>query len=705
MLAPRALDPSRTLADAPLGQGGQIQELAAAPRAERIALLGNQHLISVVDVAAGRITATLACSSAVRGVLAFEDDEHLLAFDTRGLVRLGMDGASTVLLPDTDRAHEDRVQDVLVHGDRTVVLERRGHDLASPTRARVIRAGATTATITYALADHAAALGLAAIDGLALIVNAAALTPDGARIVALAAIYPVDYTRDPAPRAVLVHDLDGNLLHARAVPPAAVNTGSETGYVARDLAFAPDGRRFAVVGGTVRTFDATTGELLHDDALLVDGAPMNARRVIMLGGDELLVACETHVGRWTPGAPEATAARAYREHAFVMAMTATRTAVAIGDNHGLLLFSLPDLRPLHEPVGHIQPVSLLAVDERGARVASADGSSLIVWDLAAGAPLFRRPARCWAGLAFAPDGRELMAAIDGARPHVLDAATGEVRVVGEARATAFQWGEQPWCLSCEKVERGEDVVDEIVVAAGREAHVRTRLQAPYLRCVPALSRDGRRALVFSDTRAYGWDLERGVQLWERPLELVHATLTPDGAFALVTRFGAPAVIDMATGEPLLALHNAGSTISWAMAWSAQGDRLAVGADGGDVYLVELDDPKQPAAGAHVTRLRTGHRPEVNAVAFSGDGTLLVTGGAEGTIRVFELGATRPVAVPRRTDWPAAIQPGATVVCTRGEHAGRPLTVLRVDRKRRKATLELGTPDAPEQLELAVDDIQ
>lgn len=199
---------------------------------------------------------------------------------------------------------------------------------------------------------------------------------------------------------------------------------------------------------------------------------------------------------------------------------------------------------------------------------------------------------------------------------------------------AIAWGAEIVGLHHDEVDRDDQIAAELVMSAGREFREVRRSPAPYLRCVPALAADGRRALVWSDMMAHGWELERGALLWSRPHELVQAALSPDGARALVTRIGAPpAILDMATGDEQRVLKDLGDSISWAVAWSPRGERVAVGVDGGDVFVIDLGEP-----GAPPTRLITGHQPNVMTAAFSDDGKRLATGGAEGTVCVFDLDA-------------------------------------------------------------------
>lgn len=704
----RTLEPARTLGDASLGQGGQILALAFSPGGGRLAVLGNHHVVGVFDAVSGRIAAALPCQAGLRFV-AFDGEEHLLGFDQRGVVRLAFDGSTEVVIAcPSDRSAEYRVEDVVVRGATTALVESPRVSPHGDRRARLFRAGASVATITYALADVAEALGLASIERCALSVEAVALAPDGGRLVALAHVVcteegPQGRFGEAVAGAVLVHDAGGRLLRASLVAVEAVAPGSFSG----DVAFAPDGRTFAVASGSVRTFDGESGALLHTTALQVAGRPVDAREVAILGSGELLVASETHIGRWAPGASEATAAREYRYRAFVLAMAASPTTVAIADDRALLWFTLPELTPVHEPVGHTNAVNLLAVDRTGARVASADRTSLIVWDVAAGAPRFQVAARSWAGLAFSPDGRELITPLDGHHPHVFDADTGEIRVVGEAAAMAIQWGDRVTCLHYDEVIVDDEVGAEIVVSEGREARETARMHGPYVRCMPALSRDGRRALFWSDRDAYGWDLERRTRLWARPFELVQAALSPDGALALVTRIAAPpAVIDMMTGEVRLELTDIGETISWAVAWSATLDRLAVGVEG-DVYVIEFagEPGREQAPRVHLTRLCADHRPEVTATAFSGDGTVIATAGAEGTIHVFELGPARLVEAMPPPQPPRSFAPGAACRLKRGALARFPATVLSVDDAQRTALLEVEVLGDRSLVEAALDDLE
>lgn len=703
------LAPAGILGDAPLGQGGQIAALAVSPTGGRVAVLGNHHAISVVDVAAGQIAATLPCTSGTRFV-AFADEERVLGFDHRGVVRLALDGTSEVVIARTPGTWDaPAVIDVLTGGEAIALVESRGtwpRDQVE-LRVQVFRDGAPLATITPALAEAAAGLGLAELEGCTMMINATALAPDGGALVTLATVIraaggPGSHDYAVVTGAVLIHATTGRLLRAQAVPHAAVELGNECMYFHRRIAFAPDGRRFATARGTVRVFDADTGEALAVTSLQVAGQPAQALAVAMLAGGELLAVTEGHIGRWTPGASEATAVRAFRERAFVLATAAGRELAAIGDDRALLLFSLPELRPIHEAVGHTKQVGSLAVDATGTQVASADGSSLIVWDVAAGRPKFRIASRCWTGMTFSPDGRELWTALDGVRPHVLDAETGEIRAVGAMPALALQWGEQVKCLHCDEVVRGDEVVTDLVVGEGREARETARLRGPYLRCVPALSRDGRRALVWSDETAYGWDLERGVELWSRPLELVHATLSPDGAFALVTRIGSyPAVLDMATGDTRFSLPEVGRTLSWGVAWSAPGDRLAVCSDSEAVYVFELAGESK----RDVIELSTGHRPAATAAAFSGDGTRLVTGGSEGSLRVFELGAGPLIDASPPPPPPRDPAPGEVWRLKTEPLVGEPATVLAFDPETGVVRIEVVLFEQAIEMEVFVDELE
>jgi hypothetical protein len=86
------------------------------------------------------------------------------------------------------------------------------------------------------------------------------------------------------------------------------------------------------------------------------------------------------------------------------------------------------------------------------------------------------------------------------------------------------------------------------------------------------------------------------------------------------------VWDAATAEPL---HHLSGRTDWvrAVAWSPDGTRLLTGGDGG----ARVWD----AATAEPLHQLSGHTDWVRAVAWSPDGTRLLTGGDDGTVRVWD----------------------------------------------------------------------
>ena len=107
----------------------------------------------------------------------------------------------------------------------------------------------------------------------------------------------------------------------------------------------------------------------------------------------------------------------------------------------------------------------------------------------------------------------------------------------------------------------------------------------------------------------------------------------------------------------------------AMAWSVDGEFLAITSTGGELLLLDF------RAGCEEL-LRGDHDSSLDVVGFSGDGQFLMAAGQDGELLLWELGGTgvRPLAtdpIPLRGGWidAAAWQPGGLLLAVA---AGREL---------------------------------
>ena len=150
-----------------------------------------------------------------------------------------------------------------------------------------------------------------------------------------------------------------------------------------------------------------------------------------------------------------------------------------------------------------------------------------------------------------------------------------------------------------------------------------------------------------DTRAHKlilWDLEdraapRPVVLAANQPSIWSVDISPDGdMLATALQTGAVALWDLAGSTPVSRTLS-GETFSPALtvAFDAGSQRLAAGWNDGQ--LVVWDDP---SSARPVSRSLEGHTAAVNDVAFSADGSNLISASDDGTIRLWDLTTDMPV---------------------------------------------------------------
>lgn len=170
-------------------------------------------------------------------------------------------------------------------------------------------------------------------------------------------------------------------------------------------------------------------------------------------------------------------------------------------------------------------------------------------------------------------------------------------------------------------------------------------------------RDGRRWLV--------GDAGGGVTVWD-PTSVDPPTTTAvhDAAVTAVTLLGGSAVAS-ASVDGVIAVSDAETgTVTWRSPPGHPVWALAVVA--GDLCVARHTalETWDVVAGQQRWSLETGHRTAIAAIAATPDGTRVVTGSADGEVRVTDTDAGRPLGLVLRTGWPV----NTVAMTPDGQHA-------------------------------------
>ena len=266
-----------------------------------------------------------------------------------------------------------------------------------------------------------------------------------------------------------------------------------------------------------------------------------------------------------------------------------RLLASAGNDRSVRLWDLRTGREARTLLGHEGSVMTVSFSSDGARLASgSDDGSVRIWDSATGAEVARYDGLA---VAFIPDGRNAVVARED-RVSVIDTSSG--RVVRDLAGQALALSPDGRQLATMPNQDGSVAVWD--VATGR---VRRHIEGPHLGGAAGFTRDGRCFLDFNST-------DNTIRLTEllTGRDRLHLVTEPPGYAA-----------DLDT--------------------SPDGRFAATACEDRAVRVWDL------ATGTLVRRF-DGHTRGVQTVAFSADGRLLASAGADTTVLVGP-----PVASPRR----------------------------------------------------------
>lgn len=190
---------------------------------------------------------------------------------------------------------------------------------------------------------------------------------------------------------------------------------------------------------------------------------------------------------------------------------------------------------------------------------------------------------------------------------------------------------------------GASILHQVYVVRDQELLLSEKLQFPLASSADVLiSADGQIALVVGhEGLVQGWDLSSAEPVYwqfQMSASVLSCRLSFDGAKLLVVSVdGCPLILDARTGEKRLALPRI-LEINRSLAWSQDGGRVAMGDQGGGIYVFD---------GKTGERI-WDHKLDflfARCVGLSDDGNLLAVGGFDKQIRIWNLSQpTLPPAV-------------------------------------------------------------
>jgi len=421
---------------------------------------------------------------------------------------------------------------------------------------------------------------------------------------------------------------------------ALASLGGHTGSVWR-VAFTPDGKSLITASwdNTARLWDTATWKTR---AVLVGHTDRITGLAVSKDGSKIATGSSDSTARlWDARTGKAISAlRGHAKLVWCLAFSDDGKLLATGSYDGTARLWNTALGKGRALQGHEEPIQGIRFSPDGSKLATGSwDKSVKVWDVATGAceQTLLGPTDRVTSVQFTADGRSIIAAGWDPIIRAWDVASGRATMQMKGHgALVWQLAFSPdgkKLASC-----SSDGTARLWDAAGERAAVVLRRNASAIRAA-AYSTDGKLlALGCADGAARLWDADTGqlrATLGGHGNWVTAVAFSPDGKQVFTGSLDRSARLwDVESGRLLKALPALPGEAQSAR-FTPDGRGIAVGTSDG--VAVVLD-----AAGATKGEVK-GHINWVNALAFSDDGSTLVTGSFDSTARVWEMPVGRLVA--------------------------------------------------------------
>ena len=286
--------------------------------------------------------------------------------------------------------------------------------------------------------------------------------------------------------------------------------------------------------------------------------------------------------------PEGAKARIGKGRARDIALSPDGTQLAVATGIGVWLYNVGTGAEIALLTGHTDRVNSVAYSPNGDTLASVSGRELLLWNPTTQQQKATFEDEGGGSLAYSPNGKTL-AVGRWKEVRVLNARTGALKF-------ALSYPEGEW-------------VDLIAISSNGKTLA------------------GSARFSFDNIKIYVWNIRTGKQLRtiSTQAQEIHSLVFSPTANVLTSGYWGVDQIDLwnpGTGKKLITIQE----WSESLAYSPNGKKIAVGR-GGEISLLNANT-------GQVQQTLSGHKNGVNSIVFSSDGSTLVSGSWDGTIRLW-----------------------------------------------------------------------